>query len=219
MAVIDPTGERDPRVRLVRLSRNFGQHAAITAGLAHGLGRWTVVIDCDLEEKPEDIPRLYAAASRATTSSSHGAAAGTTHAFVGSRDALLQAPELLRRDRIDGEYGTFSIISRKVVDEYLGVQDKGRHYLFILSWLGFERDEIEVEQAQRPSGSSSYTLVALIRHAVDGLFFQTTILLRWIVYLGFALALAGLGLAAFLVVYGLSTSRSPAGRALPCSSS
>ena len=52
----------DPNVRAVRLSRNFGQHAAITAGLAESNGRWTVVMDCDLQDPPEEIPRLYAKA-------------------------------------------------------------------------------------------------------------------------------------------------------------
>src|SRR5262249_50314259 len=53
---------RDEHVKLVRLSRNFGQHAAITAGIAETTGRWTVVMDCDLQDRPEEIPRLYAKA-------------------------------------------------------------------------------------------------------------------------------------------------------------
>ena len=52
----------DEHVRLVRLSRNFGQHPAITAGMAHATGEWIVVTDCDLEDPPEEIPRLYAKA-------------------------------------------------------------------------------------------------------------------------------------------------------------
>ena len=53
---------RTPHVRAYRLSRNFGQDAAITAGLAQARGEWAVVMDCDLQEAPEDIPRLWAAA-------------------------------------------------------------------------------------------------------------------------------------------------------------
>ena len=54
--------DQDDSVRLVRLSRNFGQHAAITAGIEFARGRWIVVMDCDLQDPPEDIPRLYARA-------------------------------------------------------------------------------------------------------------------------------------------------------------
>src|SRR5262245_36239837 len=54
--------KQDTSVKAFRLSRNFGQHAAITAGLVHCLGRWTVLMDCDLQDPPEDVPRLYAKA-------------------------------------------------------------------------------------------------------------------------------------------------------------
>ena len=60
--VLRELAREDPRLRVVRLSRNFGQHAAITAGLARSTGNWTVVMDCDLQEPPEEIPRLYAKA-------------------------------------------------------------------------------------------------------------------------------------------------------------
>src|SRR5262245_56132763 len=60
-ALLDVAGS-DPRSRLLRLSRNFGQHRAITAGLAESSGSWVVVMDCDLEDRPEDIAKLYAKA-------------------------------------------------------------------------------------------------------------------------------------------------------------
>src|SRR5439155_12497367 len=61
-AVLSNIAARDPTVRVIRLSRNFGQQAAITAGLSRSRGRWTVVMDCDLQDPPELIPRLYAKA-------------------------------------------------------------------------------------------------------------------------------------------------------------
>jgi glycosyltransferase involved in cell wall biosynthesis len=192
-------GGRDGRLRALRLSRNFGQHAAITAGLAESRGRWTVVMDCDLQDPPEEVPRLYRAATegydivfarrkrrRHSPLRRAGARAyfGLLNRFVGTD--------------IDGEFGTFSIISRPVRDAYLSIGDRGRHYLFILYWLGFRHTAIDVEHAARHAGSSSYSLGKLIQHAVDGVFFQTTVLLRWIVYLGFAVAFAGLLLAGAL---------------------
>ena len=97
---------------------------------------------------------------------------------------------------IQGEYGTFSVISRQVGDAFLRIGDQGRHYLFVLYWLGFRQASVDVPHAPREAGSSSYTIQKLIRHAADGVFFQTTVLLRWIVYLGFVIALAGRVLAA-----------------------
>jgi dolichol-phosphate mannosyltransferase len=80
------------------------------------------------------------------------------------------------------------------------------HYLFILHWLGFKTATIEYQHAKRWSGKSSYSLTKLLRHAFDGMFFQTTILLKWIVYLGFGVALSGVTLAMYYlyryVAYG-----------------
>jgi dolichol-phosphate mannosyltransferase len=104
---------------------------------------------------------------------------------------------------INGEYGTFSIVSRPVVDAFLRVPDRARHFIFIITWLGFRRGEVETEHGSRDSGKSSYTFGKLVRHAIDGIFFQTTVLLRWIVYVGFAVSLAGAGLAVYFICFAL----------------
>jgi polyisoprenyl-phosphate glycosyltransferase len=190
----------DSRVRAVRLSRNFGQHAAITAGLAESRGRVIVVMDCDLQDQPEEIPRLYEEAQR-----------GYDIVFARRkrrRDSIFRRIAarayfwLLNRlvgANLEGEYGTFSVISRPVRDAYLSIGDQGRHYLFILYWLGFEQSAVDVPHAPRAVGRSSYTFTKLVRHAVEGVFFQTTVLLRWIVYFGFFVALLGVVLAALFV--------------------
>ena len=86
-------------------------------------------------------------------------------------------------------------------DAYLSIGDQGRHYLFILYWLGFDQTAVDVPARSREqAGESSYTFTKLVRHAVDGMFFQTTVLLRWIVYFGFLVALAGVLLAGVFVL-------------------
>jgi dolichol-phosphate mannosyltransferase len=87
-----------------------------------------------------------------------------------------------------------------VRNEFLRVQDKDRHYLMILRWLGFATTSVDFPYASRYAGESSYTFRMLLRFAFDGLFFQTTTLLRWIVYLGFAISGFGVFLALFFVV-------------------
>jgi dolichol-phosphate mannosyltransferase len=103
---------------------------------------------------------------------------------------------------MSGEFANLSLISRKVVDAYLSMGDLDRHYILILQWLGFDHATVEFEQPQRYAGRSSYTLRALIRLGLDGMFFQTTTLLSWIVYLGFAVAISGFLMAAvFVYIY------------------
>ena|SRR5436190_8316816 len=191
----------DPRVRVVRLSRNFGQHAAITAGVSEAVGRWIVVMDCDLQDPPEEIPRLYAKASEG-------------YQIVFARRRVRRQPAVRRaanrvyfwlRKTLTGvdletEHANLSIMSRKAANTFLDLKDVHRNFLLILYWLGFEHTSIEFEHAERHAGESSYTFRSLLRVAVDGLFFHTTVLLRWIVYLGFAVSLTSVGLAAFFVV-------------------
>ena len=198
--VMAELARRDRAVKAFRLSRNFGQHAAITAGLAQCSGRWAVVMDCDLQDPPELIGELYRAA-QAGSDVVLARRRRKRHSLfrrVAAR-AYFRLLRVLSLARLDGEFGTFSIISRKVIDAFLRFHDQDRHYLFILNWLGFRTATIEYEHAERHSGGSSYTLSALVRHALGGLFFQTTVLLRWIVYFGFWLSCAGFLLALYYV--------------------
>jgi len=200
----------DPRVRAFRLSRNFGQHAAITAGLAESTGRFIVVMDCDLQDPPEQIPALYAKAQegydvvlcrrRRRRQSVARRLAGNLYTRLRSR---------LVGGEVYGNYTNLSLISRQVADAFLTLRDSDRQYLLIVRWLGFRQTSIEVEQDARLEGESAYTVRSLARVAVDGIFFQTTHLLRWIVYAGFALA----GLGALLAVYTLGVFA--LGRPLP----
>jgi glycosyltransferase involved in cell wall biosynthesis len=204
--ILEELAARDARVRAIRLSRNFGQHAAITAGLQESRGRRIVVMDCDLQDPPEEIPKLYERALEG-----HDIVFARRKRRQDRRFRRIAAAvyfRLMNRfvgTAIEGEYGTFSVISRPVRDAYLTIGDQGRHYLFILYWLGFSQSAVDVPHAAREGGTSSYTFGKLVRHAVDGVFFQTTALLRWIVYLGFVVALAGVllaGVFALIVVFG-----------------
>lgn len=199
-----------PEVKAIRLSRNFGQHHAITAGLSESRGRWVAVMDCDLQDRPEELPRLYAAAlggydivlARRTRRRGSHLRRVTGRLYYLARNRLVKADMYTN-------YTNLSLISRKVTDAFLSLRDRDRQYLLILHWLGFRRTEIEVDPADRHSGRSAYTWRSLLRVALDGMFFQSTVLLRWIVYAGFLLAAAGAALALYtLIVFAF-------GRALP----
>jgi dolichol-phosphate mannosyltransferase len=199
-AAVLEVAKSDRAVRAYRLSRNFGQHAAITAGLQHARGERAVLMDCDLEDPPEEIPRLYAKALEgwdvvlARRKARH-------HSLLRrlAARAYFTILGVFNRTRFDHEYGTFSVITRKVITAYLEMKESARHYLLLLRWLGFPAASIDYEHGNRFAGRSAYGIRRLLRHALDGVFFQTTVLLRWIVYLGFTIALSGFGLAAWLV--------------------
>lgn len=188
----------DPRLRIVRLSRNFGQHAAITAGLARSTGRWTVVMDCDLQEPPEEIPRLYAKAQEGYEIV-RAVREGRRHSAFRRVSASLYRRMLSEREG-EIEFSTLSIISRKVVDTFLLLRDRDREYQLVLDWLGFNQASISFAHAERAGDSpSTYGLRELIGVALDGMFFRTTVLLRWIVFAGFCIAGLGVVMAVYAV--------------------
>ena len=201
--VLQRTADADPRVRALRMSRNFGQHAAITAGLAESRGDAVVVMDCDLQDPPEAIPQLLQAArggadvvlTRRDQRRQPWHRRAAARAYFRLRNALLDIP-------VDSGYSTLSLIARPVVEAFLRMGDRDRQYMLILHWLGFSRAVVDLEHQERHAGHSSYTWRKLVTVAMDGMFFQTTVLLRWIIYAGLSMAVLALGLAAvFLVLY------------------
>jgi polyisoprenyl-phosphate glycosyltransferase len=196
--VLCSLARRDPRVRAFRLSRNFGQDAAITAGLAQARGAWAVVMDCDLQEAPEDIPRLWAAAGEGydmvrTTRR------GWRHSTFRRWTSRVYRQLTLETD-VRPDYSNLSLLSRRVIDAFLRLNDRDREYMIALDWLGFDSTTIEIEHHDRYAGESGYSLRRLVRVALDGMFFQSTVLLRVVVLVGFLVALVGVGLAVYEII-------------------
>ncbi|PTY04041.1 glycosyltransferase [Verrucomicrobia bacterium LW23] len=187
-----------PEVVGVRLSRNFGQHIAITAGLSIAKGTHAVVMDGDLQDPPELIPSLIeklpgcelVMARRITRNHSWWRVLGS-HLYFSLLSFLVGS-------KVDGSYASYSLISRKVIDAFLRFKEKDRHYMLILLWLGFEKATVNYEHQERHAGKSSYTLSALIAHSINGILFQNTSFLRLIVGLGLGFAALG-----FLLTLGV----------------
>ena len=197
-SVLQRLAREDPHVRAFRLSRNFGQDAAITAGLAQSRGAWTVVMDCDLQEAPEDIPRLWAAAGEGYDVV-RTIRRGWRHSAFRRWTSRVYRRLTLETD-VRPDYSNLSLLSRRVVDAFLRLRDRDREYMIALDWLGFDSTAIEIEHHERHAGESGYTLERLAKVALDGMFFRSTVLLRLVVLIGFLIALAGVVVAVFEVV-------------------
>jgi polyisoprenyl-phosphate glycosyltransferase len=184
------------------LSRNFGQQAAISAGLSVCKGKWAIVMDCDLQDPPEDIGRLWHKANTEGYDIVMARRIGRKQSAFRQVAArwYFKILSLFSMANVEGDCGTFSIISRPVIDSYLRFADINRHYLMILQWLGFKRGYIEYKHADREAGVSAYSPIKLLKHALQGLFFQTTVLLQMIVAMGILTSVIG-GLMAVNVVW------------------
>lgn len=197
-AVLERLASEDAHVRAFRLSRNFGQDAAITAGLTKAAGEWVVVMDCDLQEAPEDIPRMWAAAGGGYEIV-RTVRRGWRHSAFRRWTSRFYRRLTLETD-VRPDYSNLSLLSRRVVDSFLALNDRDREYMIALDWLGFDSTQIEIEHHERHAGESGYTLARLVRVALDGMFFRSTVLLRLVVLVGFVVAVIGVVLAAFEVI-------------------
>ncbi|MBV9682145.1 MAG: glycosyltransferase family 2 protein [Solirubrobacterales bacterium] len=209
-SVLERLAREDEHVRAYRLSRNFGQDAAITAGLSLARGDWVVVMDCDLQEAPEDIPRMWAAAGEGYEIV-RTVRRGWRHSAFRRWTSRLYRRLTVETD-VRPDYSNLSLLSRRVVDAFLRLHDRDREYMIALDWLGFDSTQIEIDHHERHAGESGYTLRRLVQVALDGMFFRSTVLLRLVVLLGFVVALIGVVIALFEVVdYFLEPEKSVPG--------
>ncbi|MGR6086935.1 MAG: glycosyltransferase family 2 protein [Arcticibacter sp.] len=159
--------KKDERVIGVKLSRNFGQHNAITAGLSHATGDWVVVMDCDLQDQPEEIPNLFSKVSEGYK---------IVYAVRNERqDAFLKrlSSSMFYRffsymtdTKQDARIANFGIYNKTVIDAILSMRDNIRYFPAMAQWVGFSSIGINVNHAPRSAGKSSYNWKSLFKLAM-----------------------------------------------------
>jgi dolichol-phosphate mannosyltransferase len=160
--------KKDSRVKGINLSRNFGQHYAITAGLDNCTGEWVVVMDCDLQDQPEEILKLYQESSKGYQ--------------------IVYAQRIKRNDKWlkrvlsrlfysllgyltetnqDPTIANFGIYHKKVIESIRQMGDYHRYFPTMVRWVGFKHTKIAVDHAKRENDKSSYSFIKLSRLALD----------------------------------------------------
>jgi len=183
---IEENCAKEARVKGLKLSRNFGQHSAITAGLQASMGEYVVVMDCDLQDNPIYIRAMLEKAREGyeIIFTRRSKREYTLLKNIFARLYFVVFNWLTETQSATANVGAFSMLSRKVVNEFCRIRDAQRHYLMILRWLGFPYAFVEVKHEPRIRGKSSYTLGRLIAHAVNGITSQSDKLLRLSVTIG-----------------------------------
>jgi adenylylsulfate kinase-like enzyme/glycosyltransferase involved in cell wall biosynthesis len=166
--VIEQEASKDPRIRGIRLARNFGQHRAITAGLDVASGDWVVVMDCDLQDPPEDIVKLYA---KAIEGYSIVVAQFEERAESSFRQLISKVfwgvLSWFAGIRFDHRVGNFRIMSREVVESFRLYREQLRFLGGITSLMGFTTTSISLKRDPRFAGETSYSLRRLLAVATD----------------------------------------------------
>lgn len=205
--IIQELAKQDTRVKGIQFSRNFGQHYGITAGLDYCNGDWVVVMDCDLQDRPEEIPRLYEKAKEGydvVLAKRKNRQDGFFKKLTSK--AFYQLFNYLADLQYDAEVGNFRIISRKVVCNLRLMREQLRFFGGLVDWMGFPTGSIEVQHDARLEGKSTYTFKKLWKLATDTIVAYSDKPLRLSVKIGFMIAfisfLGGIYLILRAIIHG-----------------
>lgn len=165
---IEENCSRNKQIKGIKLSRNFGQHYAISAGLEHAKGEWIVVMDCDLQDRPDQIPKLYS-----TAQNGYQIVLGKRHnrkdSFWKKTTSTLfhHLLSYLTGTQFDRTIANFGIYHRQVIDVIVKMPEHIRYFPTMIKWVGFNSIAIDIEHAERFAGETSYNYKKLIRLAFN----------------------------------------------------
>ena len=198
--VIQSLAALDHRIKGIELSRNFGQHAAITAGLDNVRGEWIVVMDCDLQDQPKEIPKLYAKAQEG-----FDVVFGRRHKRLDSTLKVALARfyrkmfDYMTDSNSDPAVANFGIYNYRVISAFTEMREQNRTLQLFIRWLGFRSTSIEIEHARRHEGKSAYRFRKLVWLALNNIIAQSNKPLRLFIVAGFTMAASSLLYAGYLV--------------------
>ena len=192
--------EKNEKVVGLKLSRNFGQHYAISAGLAKAQGEWVVVMDCDLQDQPCEIPKLLAKAKegydivhgRRSTRRDSWLKRASSKVFYNMLGYLTGTPQ-------DPTIANFGIYHRKVIEAVISMPETIRFFPTMLRWVGFKSTSIDVEHASRPEGKTSYNLKRLLLLSLDICLAYSDKPLRLVISTGLMVSLIGFIFAGYTI--------------------
>jgi dolichol-phosphate mannosyltransferase len=194
-------GQRDSRICGIQLSRNFGQHFALTAGIDHLRARWYAVMDCDLQDAPEDIERLLAKALEGydvvvatRDKSGHGVIKRN------SSRPFYWIFNLISGVKLEWEVGNYRIFSDQVATAFRSIREEERFLPAAFGWMGFEVGKVPLVHHEREGGNSSYSLRKLLKLASNVALSHSELPLRVVAGVGFIMSVVSIVLAAIYVL-------------------
>lgn len=191
---------RDPRIRVVRFTRNYGQEAAVEALYLNARGRWLIQMDGDLQHPPEEIPALIAKKEE-----------GYDVVYAvreGRRDALLRVAasytmqwsmRSLMEIELPEDVSTFRLMSAPIARLVAALPERRKFFSALLVWSGARIGTVRVRHEARHAGATHYNFTKLLNHTFDLIVGFSSKPLRYIGTLGFVFAVAGLGLGGWVI--------------------
>lgn len=203
--IISSLCEKDKRVRGINFSRNFGQHTAITAGLDASVGEWVVVMDCDLQDRPEEIEKLYSKAQKGYDIV-YARRAKRKDGFLKKLSSKLfyKVLSYLTEVEQDETIGNFGIYSRQAVDAVKKLKETMRYFPVKIRWVGFNSTTVPVKHSANKDRHSSYNFRRLLSLAMDVMLATSNKPLKLVVKLGMVISAGSFVFAVYLLIKALS---------------
>jgi dolichol-phosphate mannosyltransferase len=190
---------RDPRVRAVDFSRNFGHQVAISAGLDHARGAAVIILDSDLQDPPEVIPELVARWRNGAevVYAQRRRRPGETRFKLLTAAAFYRLIARITAMDIPRDTGDFRLLDRRVVDTLVTMREHHRFMRGLSVWVGFRQEAVLYDRQERFAGVTKYPLARMVRFALDAITGFSYVPLQLATTLGFLLA--GLSLLGILI--------------------
>ncbi len=201
LAKLTAARNRNPAIKVISLSRNFGKDVALTAGLDHASGAAVVPIDADLQDPPELIPALFAKwlegydvayATRSERSGDSLTKRLTANWFYRVHNRMAEVD-------IPNDTGDFRLMDQRVVETLRAMPESNRFMKGLFAWVGFRQTGVFYRREERAFGYSKWRYWRLWNFALDGITSSSTLPLRVWSYFGCAISLCAFAYAAFLI--------------------
>lgn len=200
--VIQEICAADDKVVGINLSRNFGQIKALTAGLEHAKGDWIIVMDGDLQDRPEEIVRLYNKAQEGyDVVFARRAERQDTFLKILCSNIFYKIYDHFTGGQFDNTICNFSISRKCVMDNYLSMREQNRAFTLLIRWMGFEQAAIDVEHAERLIGKSSYNLSKRIKFGAELITAYSNRPLIYSIGIGFLISVTAFVFALYLIYH------------------
>ena len=166
--VMKVLSSQNPKIKSIRLSRNFGQHSAIFAGLTKTKGDWVVVMDCDMQDQPKEIAKLYKKALEGYDIVL-GQRENRKDKFLKKLTSRLfyKVFNYLSGANFDNNVANFGIYHQKTIKSILDMKDYVKFFSLFINWIGFKSVSIPIEHGEREEGKSTYSVGKLFKQAFN----------------------------------------------------
>ena len=166
--VMKVLSSQNPKIKSIRLSRNFGQHSAIFAGLTRAKGDWVVVMDCDMQDQPKEIAKLYKKALEGYDIVL-GQRENRKDKFLKKLTSRLfyKVFNYLSGANFDNNVANFGIYHQKTIKSILDMGDYVKFFSLFINWIGFKSVSIPIEHGEREEGKSTYSVGRLFKQAFN----------------------------------------------------